>query len=154
MDTTKHDGHALPDTSVGHDTSEVDLSVVDRVGLLSLALIAFSMVAMWFLMVYLTGLEASKDTSPLPVAAQGERLAPAPRLQVTEAVDLAAYRGEKESKLTAFGWVDKAAGAVHIPIENAKQLVLKRGFPPRDPAALQAAQQAQAGAAAEATPAK
>jgi hypothetical protein len=66
-----------------------------------------------------------------------------PRLQTTEPADLAAYRSDKETKLTSFGWVDKAAGTVHIPVQSAKELVLKRGFPPRDSAALLAAQQAQ-----------
>lgn len=144
MATTNHGGHELPDTSLGHDPSEVDISVVNRVGLLSLAVVAVSMAAMWPTMQFLMGLESAKDTTPLPVAVQGERQPPGPRLQTTEPVDLAAYRSEKESKLTTFGWVDKAAGTVHLPVQYAKDLVLKRGFPPRDPAALLAAQQAQA----------
>ncbi len=144
MATTNHGGHEMPDTSLGHDPSEVDFSVVGRVGVLSLAVVAVSMAAMWGLMLVFMGVEAAKDTAPLPVAVQGTRQAPAPRLQTTEPADLKAYGAEKEAKLTSFGWVDKAAGTVHLPVQYAKELVLKRGFPPRDPAALLAAQQGQA----------
>lgn len=147
MATTNHGGHEMPDTSLGHDPTDVDISIVSRVGLLSLVVVAASMVLMWPTMSLLLGLESAKDTTPLPVAVQGERQAPAPRLQTTEPADLKAYRAEKDSKLTSFGWVDKAAGTVHVPVQYAKDLVLKRGFPPRDPAALQAAQQAQGGQA-------
>lgn len=158
MATTNHHGGQMPDTSVGHDVNEVDIKAVSSVGLLSLAVVAGSMIAMYGLLVVFLNLEARKDVTPLPVAVQGERQPPAPRLQVTEPRDLASYRSEKETTLTSFGWVDKAAGTVHIPISKAKELVLKRGFPARDYSLVQAAQQAQQtsaspGTAAPATPA-
>ena len=34
--------------------------------------------------------------------------------------------------LNGYGWVDKANGVVHIPIERAMQLTLERGLPVRE----------------------
>ena len=33
--------------------------------------------------------------------------------------------------LTTYGWVDKNAGTVRIPIDRAKELLLERGLPVR-----------------------
>jgi hypothetical protein len=33
--------------------------------------------------------------------------------------------------LNEYGWVDRNAGTVHIPIDQAKELLLQRGLPSR-----------------------
>jgi hypothetical protein len=58
-------------------------------------------------------------------------LPPAPRLQVMPAEHLKVYRAEEDVQLNTYGWVDKGAGIVHIPIERAMELSLQRGFPVR-----------------------
>lgn len=155
MDTTKHHGSPnLPDTSFGHETSDVDLTTVDRVGILSLVVIAVSAVAMWGLMQLLLGYERSKDPAPLPMAVQGDRQPPAPRLQLNEPLDLQTYRSTVDGQVNGYGWVDKANGVVRIPVSKAMELIAKRGFPPRDATLLQQLQAAQQPAAAAATPPK
>jgi hypothetical protein len=57
---------------------------------------------------------------------------PAPRLQVDPAADLIELRAREDARLHTYGWVDKKAGVIHIPIERAMDLVLQRGFPVRD----------------------
>ena len=52
----------------------------------------------------------------------------APR-EDTPVTDLVQMRAREEQQLHSYGWADKQKGTVHIPIENAKQLMLKRGFP-------------------------
>ena len=47
-------------------------------------------------------------------------------LQATPAADIAAYRREKEALLHGYGWVDRAQGIVHIPIEQAMALLASR----------------------------
>ena len=144
MDTTRH--HEAPDTSFGHETSDVDLAVIDRVGILSLAVIIVSALAMWGLMKVFLSMEAAKDPSPLPVAVQGDRQPPSPVLQRDEPGDLKAFRDTEDATLHTYGWLDRNAGTVHIPVERAMDLVVERGFPPRDPSVLQQLQAAQPGA--------
>jgi len=56
---------------------------------------------------------------------------PAPRLQVAPETDLAALRTREQAELNNYGWVDRQAGVVRIPIERAMDLVVQRGLPVR-----------------------
>jgi len=54
---------------------------------------------------------------------------PQPRLETNERVELKGFRLAEEQQLHSYGWVDKNAGVVHIPIEQAMQLLAQRGLP-------------------------
>lgn len=45
-----------------------------------------------------------------------------PRLQVDEDADINAYRKRQDTLLTGYGWVDRSAGVVRIPVERAMEL--------------------------------
>jgi hypothetical protein len=64
-------------------------------------------------------------------AAQGHREPPEPRLQIDPRRDLADLRAREDEQLTSYGWVDKNAGIVRIPIDAAMKLTLERGLPAR-----------------------
>lgn len=72
-----------------------------------------------------------------PLAARREAPQPAePRLQQSPANEIYDFRTREDAALHGYGWVDKNAGIVHIPIEDAMKSVLQRGLPSRviDPA--------------------
>jgi hypothetical protein len=54
-----------------------------------------------------------------------------PKLQVSPAADLASFRATEDAELTRYGWIDKSAGVVRIPIDRAMELVLEAGLPAR-----------------------
>jgi hypothetical protein len=54
---------------------------------------------------------------------------PAPRLQIDPRADLAALRASENERLSAYGWIDRSAASVHIPIARAIQLTAERGLP-------------------------
>ena len=54
-----------------------------------------------------------------------------PRLQVSPPADLEAFRAREAAQLNDYGWVNKTAGVVRLPIERAMELVLQRGLPAR-----------------------
>lgn len=58
---------------------------------------------------------------------------PYPRLQISPQVDLEQFRTEEEHELHSYGWIDKKAGIVRIPIDDAMNLLLKLGLPTREP---------------------
>lgn len=92
----------------------------------------------WVLMGSLTNTMAEKDVINFPLALeQGERLPPEPRLQTVPKEDLAITRERDRVKLEGYSWVDKNAGTVRIPIDDAMKKVLAQGFPVRstEPAA-------------------
>jgi len=73
------------------------------------------------------------------------RQAAGPRILTNEPEWLREVRAQTTAAQTTYGWVDKQAGVVRLPIERAKQLILERGLPvtaaPEAPAAEPAAAQ-------------
>ena len=63
----------------------------------------------------------------IPVPSTGEF--PKPRLEVKGSADLAKLRAAEEADLNSYGWVDRNARTVRIPIDEAMQLLLERGLP-------------------------
>ena len=57
--------------------------------------------------------------------------APFPRLQVSPPLDLQAFRAREEAELSTYGWLNRTAGIVRLPIERAMELVLQEGLPTR-----------------------
>jgi len=69
---------------------------------------------------------------PSTTALSGPReLPPAPRLQVKAEEELEIYREKERQRISTYGWVDRTAGTVHMPIEKAMDMVLQRGMPVR-----------------------
>ena len=54
-----------------------------------------------------------------------------PHLQIAPAEDLKLLRTREELELSTYGWINKTAGVVRIPIDRAMNLALQRGFPIR-----------------------
>jgi hypothetical protein len=76
--------------------------------------------------------ETARQTIEFPLAMQQERRLPAgPRLQPIPANEIFEFRQRESVELNEYGWVDRNAGTVRIPIEQAKELLLQRGLPSR-----------------------
>ncbi len=65
------------------------------------------------------------------LAIDKSQLPPEPRLEVTPIPDLAAMRAAEDKYLSTYGWVDKAHGVVHIPIDKAIDQLVQHGLPAR-----------------------
>jgi hypothetical protein len=73
--------------------------------------------------------------APAPALLDTEQLPPSgPRLQANPVRDLQELRVADEATLSTYGWVDKEAGRVRIPIDRAMELILERGLPVREDA--------------------
>ena len=66
-----------------------------------------------------------------PLAKGVSQEPPSPRLQTQPFKDVYQLKGEQTRALHGYGWLDKANGVVHIPIERAMELTLERGLPAR-----------------------
>jgi len=126
-----HAEHAPADASVDHETSDVNIRAIFgfAIGLtVASVVIAF---AVWLLFQYFSARESQATFMEYPLATQESRLPPEPRLQTNPRQDLSDMRAREEQALQSYGWVDKNAGVVRIPIERAMQLVVERGLPTR-----------------------
>jgi hypothetical protein len=73
---------------------------------------------------------APTTSQGLPAPGQ-EPLPPEPRLQVHPREDLIDLRRHEDETLESYGWVDRNAGLVRIPIEEAMRIAVERGLPAR-----------------------
>jgi hypothetical protein len=113
----------------GHETRDINLRAVTwtAVGLV------VSAIAIYVAMGGLFNLFKSRHPSasdPSRITAPGT-LPSQPRLQTNPAYDLQQLRELENAKLSSYGWVDKSAGIVRIPIDRAIALMAQRGLPAR-----------------------
>lgn len=127
-----HLPHAHNETShLHHEESDADIRgiLLFGAGLIVTAVVIFF--ATWVLFRYFDAREAQRVVPMYPLAAQETRVPPGPRLQTNPREDMRELRARDEEILTSYGWVDKNAGIVRIPIDEAMKLVLERGLPVR-----------------------
>jgi len=95
---------------------------------ISVVVILTAMVA-WGILRGFEGWRERASERPLMAPPQAEQQPPAPRLQIREPLDLAAFRKEEAEILSTYGVEDKEKGIYRIPIEAAMKLTLERGLP-------------------------
>lgn len=124
----------MPESKAGiterrYEAQDVSLHgmVYSALGLAVLVILGF--LASWFVFKYYV--QVQKLGPPASPFDNTRTLPPPPRLQVNPAGDLKAYQAEEDAILHGYGWADKSADVVRIPIERAMDLSLQRGFPVR-----------------------
>jgi hypothetical protein len=75
--------------------------------------------------------ERPAQAPPNPMAAENPQFPPVPRIEDHPSSELEQLRQSEDQTLTTYGWVDRKAGTVRIPIGRAMELQLERGFPVR-----------------------
>lgn len=122
-------GHATGgDAGAGHELSDLKPRTIAIFGLaLSVVVAACLIVAAW-MFDFFAARRAEEDRPPSPLA-RAESPAGA-LLQVNAPSDLARLRAEEDATLSTYGWVDREAGIVRIPIDQAMRLLVERSAKP------------------------
>ena len=127
-----HAGGPTDNVEVQHEESDVNIRAIFGFGA---ALVVVAIVV--HLLIYvLFGFFSAREGRSVPAeyplaAAQEDRVPPEPRLQTNPREDLSELRAKEDEILGSYGWVDKNAGVVRMPIDVAMKLVLERGLPER-----------------------
>lgn len=118
----------MPDTS--HPSSYERSDANPRlIGILAIGLAIFLGLTPFALcLLYPAAMAIGSSPANLPMP-------PEPRLQVLPKDDLARLRSEEDSRLAAYGWVDREHSVARIPIGHAMRLVAERGLAGWPPAA-------------------
>ena len=117
---------------VDHEHSDVNIRAILGFGAALVVVAAVVHLLIYGLFSYFDGREGVKVPSAYPLAAsQGHHEPPEPRLQTDPRQDLADMRAKEDEVIGSYGWVDKNAGIVRIPIDAAMKLTLERGLPAR-----------------------
>ncbi|HBY99036.1 MAG: hypothetical protein M5U01_19955 [Ardenticatenaceae bacterium] len=114
---------------VGHEVSDLTLQRVRPVVIGFLIMMALVLIVVSALNVAFIGRWPGFPLPPGLANAPDIPLPPEPRLQPEPQQEMQALRAEQEALLHSYGWVDKQAGVVHIPIDRAMQLLAQRGLP-------------------------
>jgi hypothetical protein len=121
-----------PDATAGHEERDVRLRPLAYTAALLTAIVIAVFVAMQVLLNVLAGVQSRRSAAPSPLAgAYGMKEPPEPRLQTHPVADLQTLRARDADRLSGYGWVDRDARLVRIPIERAIDLVAERGLPAR-----------------------
>lgn len=89
-----------------------------------LAAVPLVLVAMNWTFEYFAARETRSQPPPVSLIPTASRpLPPEPRLQTTPTEDLRRVRSEEEAVLSSYGWVNRSAGKVRIPIARAIDLL-------------------------------
>jgi hypothetical protein len=130
-----HLPHAVRPTEhpeVRHEASDVNIRAIFGFGLGLLVAGLIIHLLVWVLFQYFTAREGRMVAPRFPLAVTQEtRVPPEPRLQTNPRQDLGELRAREDQVLSSYGWVDKNAGVVRIPIDQAMKLTLERGLPAR-----------------------
>ena len=121
-----------PHPQVGHETRDISVTLVTwfSVGLI------ISGIAIYLAIAGLYRHFARQTSSLEPasrIALKTPMVVPTPQLQINPALDFEQFRAAEDAQLNSYGWVDKKAGVIRIPIERAMDLIAERGLPTRGP---------------------
>ena len=114
-----------------HETTHVDVRPIVITGL-ALALTAGVVLAISVgLFHYFVANAPQIQAPPNPMAQENQQFPPAPRIEEHPATEVEELHRQEDRILSSYGWADKKAGKVRIPIDRAIDLQLQRGFPLR-----------------------
>ena len=115
-----------------YEHSDIDPTVGYRFGLWLAVSILISAAIVYGTNVWLERASNARDeVRTFPVAAGRVQEPPSPRLQVQPFKDVYQLKTEQRGALNSYGWIDKANGVVHLPIDRAMELTVARGLPSR-----------------------
>jgi hypothetical protein len=121
-------GSPSGDPAGGYERSDLTAKSVAIFGVALAAVIILVLVVTGWMFHYFAAWQARVDVPPSPLA-QTRPGPPEPRLQVDPTKDLKAMHAEEDTRLTGYGWVDKEAGVVRMPIARAMELLVERRLP-------------------------
>ncbi len=115
---------------VAHEHGDVNPRTVITFGIAMLVVIALSSALMYGLFLAFEKQAEARDPQVRPHAATN--VTPrGPGLLTNEPKNLQQFHQEEQGKLEGYGWVNQGQGVAHVPIEQAKKLVVEHGLPVR-----------------------
>jgi len=128
------DGHlqprSSPPESAGHEIRDAKIGPLILIAAGLAVTVAIVGVFIYGIFQYL-GAHPAASVQANPMSAGEAQIPPAPRIEEHPAIEIQQLHAQEERTLSTYGWVDRKAGVVRIPIDRAMELQLERGFPTR-----------------------
>ena len=129
------------DKQPGYETRDVNVKAIAKYGVAIVVLALVAHLLVWLVFDFFVGEADKRDPVLSPLAPKQLQLPPQPRLQAEvigddrnqlpfDSLTLKNQVFHKEEDLLkSYGWIDKNAGIVRIPIDHAMKLVAKEQNP-------------------------
>jgi hypothetical protein len=139
-------GDPLHNEDVAHEHADVNIRAVVASAIILIVVVGVSQVLMWGLFAVFEKQAASNDPrvsplAPAPATMPHNQVGIAvfspdtvggPKLLTNEPMALEKQRDIEQKLLHGYGWVNQGAGVAHMPIDEAKKLIVERGLPVRE----------------------
>jgi hypothetical protein len=120
--------HNAPSTTPGYETHDANAGGAFKfLVALGIVLVVAGLVC-WGLFRYFSSHDVNQSASDSPFA-DTRQLPLGPQLQVNPREDWLKFREEQEKSLETYAWENRSAGTVRVPIEEAMELLVKKGLP-------------------------
>jgi hypothetical protein len=120
----------LQSRAAGHETHDAPVGPIVLTGAGLAFIVAMVGLIIYGILTYL-GTHPATSVRANPMAAEDSQIPPAPRIEEHPAIEIQQLHAQEDHILSTYGWTDKKAGVVRIPIDRAMELQLERGFPTR-----------------------
>ena len=114
-----------------HEVHDINIRAITLFGVALLAIILVSLYALRAMAGMWSGEPLTVDARIAPSEATAPA-APGPGVEAKPAVELEQVLAPQRERMNSYGWIDKNAGTIHVPIERAMTLLLEEGLPARD----------------------
>jgi hypothetical protein len=143
-----HAGHETADDQYlnttegsGHEHTDANVWMIIQFAIWLILSAVVVHLLMWLMFRVFAGQREAATAPEFPLAVgQEHRLPAGPRLQRFPANEIFQFRSGENEYLNSYGWIDRNAGTVHIPIADAMRMTIERGLPARAQAPPEAAQ--------------
>lgn len=123
--------HTEPENvNVAHERGDADVFTITKYGIGLAIGVVVVVFMMWGLFDWFYARESDKPVAlSQQILKERPTAPPEPRLQSHPRVDLRELRESEETALTSYGWINPDAGTVRIPIDQAIDMIAKKGLP-------------------------
>jgi len=133
--TDTHGGPSEAIVKAGHEPDQVDVRPVAKFGAALTIFAILAYLGLWGLLKFFESERVKNQPRLAPMASEQERLPPEPRLQMAPGskselkspdYEMVQQRQAEQDQLNSYGWANRNAGTVRIPIDEAMKLIVSR----------------------------
>ncbi|GIK40964.1 MAG: hypothetical protein BroJett011_47970 [Chloroflexota bacterium] len=131
----EHKPQPIPEESLnlGYEVRDINLRNLVWLTVILIVVVGAISLLVGLLYGFLNASTVARSAPPPPLLEEAQGLPPGPLLQRDPEQSMQRLSSETDELLNSYGWVDKEAGVVRIPIERAIELTLERELPIRLP---------------------
>lgn len=112
-----------------HERTDINIKYIAAFAAILVCVTIVLYIVLWGVFNRFAARVGQEQSQAQPVPESNPPLFPSPRLQVDPQQDLEQLRKKHQELLNSYGWVDRDAGIVRIPIERAMDIVGQKGLP-------------------------